>query len=222
MNNLYPFIFSGDNMKIRSVISIVIAMLLIVVNAGAVPNAPQKLYGNVLIDGSSAKDGTNISAVFETTEYAHTSTIGGKYGYVTPLFYVPGDQETSISDDTMIKLYVNGVYATEFSFKSMSNTKLDLSITTGTASVTFNKPSGGSSGSQVDNPKTPPPAPLSNATAQSTPVVQQTPPVQTTSAPENTQYMTPSGSPKVSAIESGLSMITLLFASIILKTIRKK
>jgi len=184
-------------MKIRSIFSIVIIIMLIVLNAGAVPNPPQKLFGNVLIDGSPAKDGTSISAVIDTTEYAHTSTVGGKYGYETPLFYVPGDQETSISDGTLIRLYVNGIFATEFSFKSMSNTKLDLSITTGNAVVTFNKPSGGSSGGQVDNPKIPPPAPQTNATARST-----------------------SGTPRASSIDGGLSIIILLFAGIILKTVR--
>jgi hypothetical protein len=209
-------------MKIRLVLSIAIAMVLIVVNAGAVPNAPEKLYGTVLIDGSPARDGTNISAVIGTTEYAHTSTVGGKYGYETPLFYVPEDQVTSISDGTLVKLYVNGVYAAEFSFKSMSNTKLDLSITTGNAAATFNKPSGGSSGSLGDNPKTPPPAPQTSATVQSIPVVQQNVPVQTTSAPENVEDITPSGTPKASAIDGGLSVITLLFAGIILRTIRRK
>ncbi len=211
-------------MKIRSVLSIAIVMLLIIVNAGAVPNAPEKLSGNVLIDGSSAKDGTTISAVIDTTEYARTSTVGGKYGYEIPLFYVPGDQQTSISDGKLIKLYVNGIYATEFSFKSMSNTQLDLSITTGKAVVTFNKPpsSGGSSGSQVDDPKIPPPAPQTNATMQSTPVVQQTVSVQTTSAPLKVQDITPSGTPRASAIDGGLSIITLFFAGIILRTIRKK
>jgi hypothetical protein len=211
-------------MKIKSILSIAIVMLLIVVNASAVPNAPEQLYGNVLIDGSPAKDGTTISAVINTIEYARTSTVGGKYGYETPLFYVPGDQKTSISDGTLIKLYVNGVYATELSFKSMSNTKLDLSITTGNPVVTFNKPgsSGASSVGQVDNPKSPPPAPQTNATVQSTPVVQQKVPVQTTSAPENAPDITPSGTPRASAIDSGLSIITLLFAGIILRTIRKK
>jgi len=210
-------------MKIRSVLAIAIVMLLIVVNAGAIPNTPQKLFGNVLIDGSPAKDGTVISAVIDTIEYAHTLTVAGKYGYETPLFYVPGDQETSISDGTLIKLYVNGVYAKEFSFKSMSNAQLDLSITTRNAVVTFNKPSysGVSSGGQVDNPKIPPPTPQTNATAQSTSVVQQTVPVQTTSAPEKIQDMTPSGTPKASAIDGVLSIIAILFACIILQMIRK-
>jgi len=210
-------------MKIISVVLISILMISVVAHAGAVPNAPEKLYGNVLIDGSSAKDGTIISAVINNTEYAHTTTVGGKYGYETPLFYVPGDSVTSISDGTLIKLYVNGVFAKEFAFKSMSNTQLDLSITTGKAVVTFNKPvsSGVSSGSQLDNPKSPPPAPQTNATVQSAPIVQQTVSVQTTIAPQNTQEP-PSGTPKASAIDSGLSIITLLFAGIILRTIRKK
>ncbi len=206
-------------MKKRSVLSIAIVMMLMVIHAGAVPNAPQKLYGNVLIDGSPAKDGTTISAAINNTEYAHTSTVGGKYGYETPLFYVPGDQVTSISDGTLIKLYVNGVWAAEFVFKSMSNTQLDLSITTGNAVVTFNKPvsSGGSSGSQVDNPKSPPPAPGTNVTVQSTPVVQPTVSVPTTAGTEKTQDTNPSGTPRASAIDGGLSIIILLFAITIIR-----
>lgn len=211
-------------MKIRLVLSIAILLMLIVVNAGAVPTAPQRLSGNVQIDGSSAKDGTNISAVIDTTEIANTSTVAGKYGYEIPLFYVPGDQQTSISDGKLIKLYVNGVYATEFSFKSMSNTKLDLSITTGKAVVTFNKPtsSGSSSGSQVDDPKIPPLAPQTNTTVQSTPVVQQTVPIQATSSPDKVEDIIPSATPKASAIDGGISIITLFFAGVILRTIRKK
>lgn len=212
-------------MKIRYVLSIWIVMMLMVANAGAIGIERQKLFGNVSIDGLSAKDGTIIKAVIGSTEYAHTSTIGGRYGYdVSSLFYVPGDQGAAIDDGTTVKLYVNGTYAKEFPFASKAQTQLDLSVTTGstgstgTPVVTFNKPSGDPSVNQTDDPEIPPPMPQTNAIVQSTPDVSQAVPVQTASAPVK-EDIAPT---KASAIDGVLSIITLLFAGIILRTIRRK
>jgi hypothetical protein len=208
-------------MKIKS--GLAIAMLLMAGIGDALPNPSQKLYGAVYIDGSPAKDGTNISAVIDNIEYALTTTVGGKYGYNPPLFYIPGNPNILILDGTVIKLYVNGVYAKELNFESMSSTQLDLSITTGSPQATFNKPAPSSGGgSQVENPNIPPPPLQGTATEQSTNEVQQTAPIQTPVASQGDQDKNASGMPKANAIDGGLTILLVLVAMTIIKIIRYK
>jgi len=206
----------------------ILLMILIffeIIAIASPPPPPENFYGNVYINGEIAGQGhlidaRNASGSSNLVSGSDPYTDGtGRYGFSeSALFYISG-----FSEGETIYFFVDD-YSSNTSVYGWTPTRLDLSITTGNTVVTSNKPlpSGGSSGGQVDNPKSTSPAPQTNATVQSTPIVQQTVPVQTTFAPENVHSITPSGTLMTSAIDGGLSIITLLFAGIILRTIRKK
>ena len=94
------------NLKI---FTIAICTFLVFSNiALAVPSPPHWFYGSVNINGSPAPDGTTVTARINGIDVASTTTSGGKYGYVNPLFYVP-DTDPSTRPGETISFFVNGV-----------------------------------------------------------------------------------------------------------------
>ena len=108
----------------------------------AVPSPPHWFYGSVNINGSPAPDGTTVTARINGIDVASTTTSGGKYGYVNPLFYVP-DTDPSTRPGETISFFVNGVDTGQTAiFLTGGYTKLDLSVTIETPSG-GGAPSGG-------------------------------------------------------------------------------
>jgi PKD repeat protein len=107
----------------------------------AIPQPSHQFYGTVTIAGEPAPDGTLIEAVINTTVYATTTTLDGKYGY-TPIFKVPADdpdtsQKEGGKDGDIVHFYVARTYATNYTFASGATTRLDLAITAPTAYANF-------------------------------------------------------------------------------------
>lgn len=73
-------------------ILIIISVLTVLVPSTvlAVPQFPMQFFGNVIIAGVPAPDGTLIEAKIDGIVYASTTVKDGKYGY-DPIFLVPAD-----------------------------------------------------------------------------------------------------------------------------------
>ena len=99
----------------------------------AIPQPPHKFYGSVTVGGVAAPDGTIVLAKIDGTLYEATTTTGGAYGW-DPMFNVPADDtdtgpvEGGVTGDT-IEFYVNGIYATSYTFAVGGMTQLNLEIT---------------------------------------------------------------------------------------------
>ena len=121
----------------KATIFIVVTLLLTLfgmpVNAADMPPLPHAFYGTVEINGSPAPVGTNVEARGEGVETAThnpiTTTERGKYGNADPLgakLIVQGD----ISGGATITFYVNGTSTGQsYPFDSGETTPLDLSVT---------------------------------------------------------------------------------------------
>jgi PKD repeat protein len=136
------------NAKTTAVTCLIISLLLtpmimitITTPILAVPQPSHQFYGTVTIAGEPAPDGTLIEAVINTTVYATTTTLDGKYGY-TPVFKVPADdpdtpQKEGGKDGDIVHFYAARTYATNYTFASGATTQLDLAITAPTAYAYF-------------------------------------------------------------------------------------
>ena len=96
----------------------------------AVPGIPHQFYGTVTVDGAPAPYGTLVEAKIDGVTYATTTTVSGDYG-VDPLFTVPADDPDVVGkeggeDGDIIDFYVDGVWASDYTFQSGSVTLLNL------------------------------------------------------------------------------------------------
>jgi len=119
--------------KLSTILLIAIMCMPAIYQILAIPQMPHQFYGSVTISEEPAPDGTLVEAKINNVTYANTTTLDGKYGY-NPVFYVPADdtetptKEGGASGET-VDFYVNGVYATSYTFQIGSVTRLDLAIT---------------------------------------------------------------------------------------------
>ena len=111
-----------------------ISMLTAFVSVQAdLPPLPHGFYGDVMIGGVAAPDGTLVEAKIDGVTYLTTTTSEGKYGYDSN-FHVPGDDLTTpevveggVNGDT-VDFYVGGVRTADCTFEGGQMTELDLSI----------------------------------------------------------------------------------------------
>ncbi len=95
-----------------------------------IPTLPHAFYGDVEINGSSAPNGTQVSAMVDAGDIVPTqnpvSTVGGKYGTDSPYLLVQGD----VQNGAVITFLVNGVEADEMAVFEVGGgpTKVDLSV----------------------------------------------------------------------------------------------
>ncbi|MBU0953219.1 MAG: hypothetical protein KKA90_02225 [Nanoarchaeota archaeon] len=113
-------------------------LMLTAASAAAIPGVPHQFYGAVQINGAPAPDGSLVVARIQGLDEAATTTSAGTYGIAPHIFYVPDTEGDN--DGKQIDFYVNGVFATSFTFVNGGTTTLDLSITQATS------PPGGDTG----------------------------------------------------------------------------
>ena len=133
--------------KLKSLFGILISLFLIT-PAFAIPGIPHQFYGDVMINGAPAPDGSTVTAKIDGVEVASTTTSEGRYGY-EPIFYVedPDGSPANTRAGKTINFFINGIDtgATAI-FANGETTELDLSITTGGGSPGGGGGGGGSSG----------------------------------------------------------------------------
>jgi len=114
-------------------ISIILILALFTISltiVNAVPGIPHKFYGEAYIDGVPAPYGTLVEAKIDGVTYAATTTVSGYYGVVS-IFTVPADDPDIIGKDggengDIIDFYVDGVWASDFTFLEGEVTELNL------------------------------------------------------------------------------------------------
>lgn len=110
--------------------SYLLTMLIAILFAGAVfaiPGIPHQFYGNVLVNGAPAGDGTTIVVKIDGAIVATTTTSGGRYGYSPNIFYV--EDPNGNREGKTIYFYVSNVEAATATFHNGASTRLDLSVT---------------------------------------------------------------------------------------------
>jgi hypothetical protein len=128
-------------MKPRIVLQLTIMLLISLSMLPCVlaqPQPPCVFYGSVLVGGTPAPDGLNVTAVIAgTTLEWMTQTVNGTYGWQTrgsSLFMIPSDNaDSSVKDGgtagDIILFYVNGTKADQTAiFESASAEQVDLSV----------------------------------------------------------------------------------------------
>ena len=112
-----------NKVKSAVIVSVMLFSVLAVISLSvAVLNPGQhQFYGNVTVDGCSAPDGTNVTAKIGAEICGSQTTVNGKYGYATA-FYVEGN------DGENITFWVDGVFATNYTFSTGAETDLDLDV----------------------------------------------------------------------------------------------
>jgi len=96
----------------RSILLTISLSLLLPINiVHAVPPIPQTFYGNVTLDGSTAPDGTGVTAEMNGRTAGSDTTSGGQYSLIIQT--IDGD-----SDGDTINFFVNGYAAGSTSFQS--------------------------------------------------------------------------------------------------------
>jgi len=108
-------------------IMLITAILLIATVAWAIPGIPHQFYGDVLINGESAPNGTVIKAVVNNQEYTVT-TSNGAYGFSPNLLFV--QDPNNDNNAKTIEFFINNEPATTYTFENGGYTVLDLEITT--------------------------------------------------------------------------------------------
>tara|TARA_Y100000310_G_C20623426_1_gene784567 strand:+ start:42 stop:857 length:816 start_codon:yes stop_codon:yes gene_type:complete len=114
--------------------AILVAAILSISVALAIPVPPHQFYGTVTIDGLAADDGFTIDAKIDGTAYDSSTTDGGNYGYSPELMKVKADDpmtgsvEGGVNGDT-VEFYIGSVKAAETAvFADATLTELDLTF----------------------------------------------------------------------------------------------
>ncbi len=110
--------------------------ILLATPVAALEMMPHAFYGSVLVDDSPALDGLTVTVAIAGATFRYpvtTSTVNGKYGYVSE-FKVPADEtdtpakEGGVNGNTIV-FYVDGVEAGTYTFEIGQVSNLNLSIT---------------------------------------------------------------------------------------------
>ncbi len=132
----------------KIIVPVVVAFLLMLcatpVYAG-IPTLPHAFYGDVEVNGSSAPDGTQVSAMVDAGDIVPTQnpvgTVGGKYGAGSPYLLVQGD----VSNGAVVTFYVNGVETDEMAIFEIGGgpTEVNLSVVISKPAPTSDDGNGG-------------------------------------------------------------------------------
>jgi len=119
-------------------VSVLLLVLAVSVSAQIFPG--HQFWGDVLINGDSAPDGTEVIAQINGADVASTTTSGGKYGFEPDVFYVSDPDNNRAGEE--IRFYIEGTYSDSHIFENGGTTQLNQAIA---VSQPPSNPPGGSS-----------------------------------------------------------------------------
>jgi hypothetical protein len=105
-----------------------IALVLLCSMAMAIPSIPHQFFGTVTVNGASAADGTVVTAAIDGVTVSSGTTISGKYGQVSNVFFVTDANGNRAGK--IVLFYVSGVNTgVSYIFANGASTRLDFSVT---------------------------------------------------------------------------------------------